>query len=300
MSLPAHLRSVSRREPCPICGKPDWCIRVVGEPRFARDGELYDTLCNRIPNNREPITEALGYPYIAGDQPGGVIGYVTKAVNEPPPPDWPAMHERFFLDAHYSIVQEHSESMGFEPNTLAMLRLGYSVHHKAMVFPMFDAEERVTGFRIRHGDGRKLSVPSSKNGIFLPAVSAANRTGPTVVCEGPTDTAAALQLGLCAIGRADALTTGNIARKWLDRRQGNPVIIVLDNEKQDMNPDQRDRIRRASESLATSLVLGGFQVWMMTPPASHKDLRAWVTAGCDREAFLFKARNQRRYEMVSA
>jgi len=58
---------------------------------------------------------------------------------------------------------------------------------------------KIIGIRRRLPNGRKISLTSSKTGLFIPADLSPE--GLLLICEGPTDTAAALDLGFAAIGR---------------------------------------------------------------------------------------------------
>ena len=67
-----------------------------------------------------------------------------------------------------------------------------------LAFPMHDGHGDVCGIRTRLADGSKRAVTGSRAGVFLTTVP---MDVPAVVCEGPTDAAAALALGFEPIGR---------------------------------------------------------------------------------------------------
>jgi hypothetical protein len=64
---------------------------------------------------------------------------------------------------------------------------------------MMDVAGRVQGIRLRFSNGRKLAVRGGREGLFVPSGLAA--TNQLLICEGPTDTAALLDLGFAAVGR---------------------------------------------------------------------------------------------------
>ena len=86
-------------------------------------------------------------------------------------------------------------------------------------------------------------------------------------CEGPTDTAAALDLGFAAVGRASCGTGGPMLSKLA---RGRDVVIVGDDDAPG---------RRGAEALGAVLVLGCTSVCIVYPPEGVKDLRQWKAAG---------------------
>lgn len=93
---------------------------------------------------------------------------------------------------------------------------------------MTNGRGEIVGIRLRNDVGRKWAVTGSSQGIFFPV-----RTNPKAtvfVTEGPTDLAAALTLGLFAIGRpscsgAVADTTTAIKRSGCTR-----AVLLADND----------------------------------------------------------------------
>ena len=96
-------------------------------------------------------------------------------------------------------LQRLADTLGLSPESLERLGVGWSAKHDAWTFPMTDAQGDVLGIRLRLRNGRKLSVRGSKEGLFLPAGLEGGQQ--LLVAEGPTDTAALLDLGFAAVGR---------------------------------------------------------------------------------------------------
>lgn len=121
-------------------------------------------------------------------------------------------------------------------------------------------------------NGRKVSIMSSKMGLFIP--SDLPTKGLLLICEGASDTAAALDLGFVAIGRPSCNSkvemTANFAR-------GRAVVIVSDN-------DEVGKI--GSKKLARALSLICPDVKVIFPPYGIKDLRQWFKAGLTEEILL--------------
>jgi hypothetical protein len=133
---------------------------------------------------------------------------------------------------------------------------------------MQDAAENTLGIRLRLPDGRKLSVRRGCEGLFIPGALDAGRR--LLICEGPTDTAAMLDLGFSAVGRPSC--TGGVrllvelARRW----RVPELVVVADSDV----PGQR-----GAESLASVLAAYCPVVRIIAPPAGIKDARAWKLDG---------------------
>jgi DNA primase len=126
---------------------------------------------------------------------------------------------------------------------------------------MRDERGHIIGIRRRLRNGRKNSVKGSKNGLFIPAgIEHAKRL---VICEGPTDCAAALDLGYAAIGRPNCSSRIPMTAAYV---RGRPVVIVADHDTPGI---------RGARKLAEALVRNGSPVRIILPPLVYKDLRQW-------------------------
>ena len=88
------------------------------------------------------------------------------------------------------------------------------------------------------------------------------------VCEGPTDTAAATQLGLFAVGRPNCCCGGPEVRVYARRHAVARVVVVSDNDKPGL-----DGARKVGGELKLPFAI-------YVPPA--KDLREFVRLGGTR------------------
>jgi DNA primase len=93
------------------------------------------------------------------------------------------------------------------------------------------------------------------------------------VCEGPTDAAALLSVGLDAVGVPSAGGAVDLVVALARRVKPTEVVIVADAD---------DAGQRGAERLRDALVIVA-PVRIMNPPKGLKDSRAWVCSGCDRE-----------------
>lgn len=158
-------------------------------------------------------------------------------------------------------------SLGVSEAALAMLEAGWSKQHRAWTFPMKNGDEEIIGIRLRKPDGGKLAVTGSRAGLFIPLAFDPRST--VVVCEGPTDTAAVLDMGMDAVGRPSCNGgTDHLLR--LFKRYTRDVVVVSDRD----GPGYR-----GASHLATALRAVARSVKVIEPPQGFKDMRAWRRKG---------------------
>jgi hypothetical protein len=103
-----------------------------------------------------------------------------------------------------------------------------------------------------------------------------------VICEGPTDTAAALSLGLRAVGRPSCAGGVEALAALARRLRARHVTIVADHDAPHRRLDGAVWYpgRAGAEALGHAIK----RMWrMVLPPA--KDFRAWLHAGVTRQEF---------------
>lgn len=205
---------VNRLQPCPICQKATWCL-------IGSDG----VLCMRVesPKPRTLSDGSVGWMHPANGN------HVPPSCKLRPPPiinvsrivrDWSRCGTaRDFVS--------FSESLGVTRESLTSMECLKYPNGNAFAFPMVDGHGNYIGLRIRHGDGRKWAEPGSHSGIFVPL----RKPGNTVlICEGPTDCAAALDFGYYAIGRPSCSGGVPHLKTIVKRLNIDRVIIVADND----------------------------------------------------------------------
>lgn len=189
----------------------------------------------------------------------------------------PATKERFKMDFEGMMqrwettpaaLRSFSKSLGVDVTSLKQLGARWCAEKTAWAFPMHDERRRVVGIRFRTEDGNKFAASGSRSGAFIPSGLDSDST--LFVCEGPTDTAAALSIGLQAVGRPSCTGASDIIAAMLQAGKRRKVVIVADND----NPgwvgakQLRDRIIGVVKSVS---------IIVAEPP--HKDMRAWVRSG---------------------
>ncbi len=199
--------------------------------------------------------------------------------------DFGPMSERFQSELSRYRLQRLAHDLGVSARSLQSLGVGFD--GEAFTFPMFDPHEKAIGIRRRFADGQKRAVKGSRNGLFLPASKTGVRggrwctskrnPGMLFVCEGPTDTAAMLDLGFSAVGRASCSSTSGDAKAYVELHRPECVVIVADNDEPGVNG--ANRLAEDLRSVCKSLKV-------ISPPARYKDVRSWKLAGATRERVI--------------
>lgn len=256
MSLLDDFRRLRRGEPCPVCDHLEWCL-------VSRDEPPSQALCQRVESKRRwqdagwlhvlrddgrprPRTRSIIIPLraVARDLGGLAAEYTHRAQ--------PAAVVRFA--AHLGV------------SAISLERLGIGWDGRTWSFPMSDAGGFVRGIRLRTPSGRKFAVGGSKEGLFIPA--GLGGQDPLLICEGPTDTAAALSLRFDAVGRPSGRSGVRLVVEYVKRHRPPSVVVVADTDRTGL---------RGASSLASVLACYCRDVRVIEPWA--KDLRAWLQAG---------------------
>lgn len=260
----SNWHNVSRREPCPVCHKPDWCT-------ISNDGAM--CVCRRVESDH-PARSGVGWIHRLGEDNRCRCRTASKTsilhLGTTPTPDFAAIHVAF--DGHPDMQEGLAFGLGLDGASFAALDVRYDAAKECMSFPMRNPQGEITGLRYRHlATGRKWSEKGSRDGLFMPREP--ERTEHLVITEGPTDTAAALSLGLNAVGRSSCLSGVSLIRDLVHARQIRRVTIVADHDRPGM--DGAHRLAAALPVLSRILV----------PPEGIKDMRDWYRQGLTRTQF---------------
>jgi len=260
------LRRVTRANPCAICGRGGWCSVSAG-------GHI--AICMRQSEGAVKRSANGGYIHVLRDDPFRRDRPMVRTVRIEGPrrwrPDIDGLARQYQAAVTDMALRGLAHSLGLSVESLGRLRVGWDGCRRAWAFPMADPNGQVLGIRLRFHDGRKLSVAGGHEGLFIPMDL--TYRGLLLVAEGPTDTAALLDLGFDAVGRPSCV--GGVAHcialvlaHWpLD------VIIVADGD----SPGER-----GAEVLASSLLAFARTVRVVHPPAGIKDVRIWKHCGATR------------------
>lgn len=254
---------VKRTNPCLICAKPDWCL-------LAPDKSA--AICARISDGSAKKCGDAGWLHILRDD--GCANHRTFSrrihmdVGNIEAKDFGLLADECQQRLPADDLGKLSVLLGVSRSSLRRLQVGWD--SQAFTFPMRDADGTVVGIRRRFPNSSKVSIKGGKTGMFIPTGLECGM--PLIIGEGPTDTAAALDLGFDAIGRPNC--NSKIEMTVKAARSRSEIVIVGDN----------DAVGRAGvEKLVDVLVLHCPCVRIVYPPDDIKDLREWRQAGLIHE-----------------
>ena len=278
--------NVSKKEPCPICHKTDWCS-------ISNNGEV--CVCHRV---ESPYPTKSGYGWIHRlKEKEVVVGSRRRTVDVKNSsvglglPTTTRVAAEYFAalptgDLQTRICARLERELGLPRAMLEMHDVRWDSRANAAAFPMRNADGEVTGIRYRQlSTGRKWALKGSKDGLFyIPEYIPI--TDEIVVCEGPTDMLAAASVGLNAVGRSSCMTGAAHLRDFVRAHRVRHVSIIGDNDKPHDRPDGswwRPGLDGAAK-LARDLHVSAR---IVLPPPHIKDTREWYRSGLlSKNAFL--------------
>jgi hypothetical protein len=254
-------RRVTRGDPCPICGRPDWCL-VAG----SKDAPTA-AICARIESAK--LCGEAGWLHRLRDDWLRVPTRRTVAIDTPPT----VRNLSQFANNCRAVLGHHSRQLlaidlKVTGESLSRLHVGWSRGHRAFTFPMLDAVGMVRGIRLRGTNGRKWSVRGGHEGLFIPDGLTVNDL--LVISEGPTDTAALLDLDFAAVGRPSCSGGVHLVVDLVVARGPKEIAVIADGDL----PGER-----GARNLAALLASYVPKVRTIVPPAGIKDVREWKHRG---------------------
>lgn len=262
--------TVTSDNPCPICGKPDWCC--FGDKVIK---------CMRLTSENPSRDGGWYHPYPGAD-------YVRPQLPKrdvAPAIDAEALIREWSSDAKFADLNGFAKTLGVRGAALWQLHCCWSSWHNALAFPMSAWDGKMIGIRLRNARGEKWAVTGSRQGLFIPT---SQTQGLAMVCEGPTDTAAALSLGYYAIGRPSCNSNPEQIVSALKRLQVRRVVIVCDDD----TKTRRDGTKWSpgidgARALAKALKIP-HAIWA---PGGFKDIREYLCNGATHEMVESSLRN---------
>lgn len=205
---------------CPVCQKDHWCL--LHKDRKA-------AICPRVSEGCAKDLGDAGYLHLLDGHRGERYELprfepcVPARAIDDAAPDWTVIVRDCKDRATERAKKMASDVLGVSIRSLELLDFGVTAKG-AWSFPMRSSGRDLVGLRIRSAEGKKWAYPGSRNGLFM---ADSPPTDPLVVCEGPTDTACAVDFGFSAIGRPSC----NGAVEWcLDVARRRDVAIFADND----------------------------------------------------------------------
>ena len=264
---------VSRQQPCPICGKADWC---------GRTGDGVAVRCMRA----QGIPVPSGWLLVKTDPDGGTVFIRQDDLDRRPPAVGPTREQtREGPDRHWTVratnrakeitpdqLRELADELGVTPASLGTIGVGWSGRLKAYTFPERDGEGQVVGIATRDAEGRKSFMAGGKRGLTIPD-GLADLPDPVLIVEGPSDVAACLSLGLAAVGRPSNIGGVEHLTQLLAERDA--FVVGEFDPKPNGSWPGRDGAQHVAAQLA--------QRWekpvrWVLPPDNAKDIRSWFNA----------------------
>jgi hypothetical protein len=272
---------VSHQNPCPSCGKPDWCL-------IAPDGSA--CICQRVESDTDCGDAGWLHKF---DEVDGATGFTGKPGRIVAPISWAAEARRYERSLH---VRPHyrtrlAANFGVPVSALSAIPLiGIksldnssiksfdTTSFASFTIPEMNEKEGIIGLAVRKVfsgmKSEKSFIRGGHRGLILPS-GWLDRNGPIFVVEGPSDVIALNAAGLRSIGRPSN-TGGNELLAKLFAGKEEELFIVGENDCKD-NGDWPGRFgaETTAKKLAEKI---GRPVKMTMPPEGAKDVRAWLIA----------------------
>jgi len=251
---------------CPICNHPDGCL-------YAWDGGA--AICSRI---KEGSVKTVG----DGPFSGGYL-HILKEGFKPKP-----MRKKRPISINWNILNQcyiktwskcHFKPFAVSDSALEQIETGWD--GEAYTFSLRNSDDEITGIQRRFPSGKKRMVKGSLNGIFIPRLDWDKLSNKwcLFICEGVSDTATALDMGLPAIGRHNCGTGKDHIIKFCAKKKPQRIVIVADNDEAGVKGAKLlGREICCSYKLFTMPMP---ELKVIVPPAGVKDLRAWRADGLD-------------------
>jgi len=274
---------VSRGEPCPICEHADWCM-------LSNDGNV--CICQRVESDK-PTKNSGGWVHRLRDAAqveGGrreVEQRNLKSSSVQPPTFnlQPSIAAYFaalpttWHNAQERLCARLEKDLGLPKDILIALDWRWDATAHAVAIPMRTAWGEVTGIRYRSlENGSKWAKRGSKDGLFFDPGFIPYDPEELIICEGPTDCAAAMACGFWAVGRSSCGTGRDLIRDLMKIHRVKRITIIADDDKPKPKPGGGtwqpgiDGANRLAQALRCPYRI-------ILPPPGIKDLRDWYKAG---------------------
>lgn len=276
-------KPVNPRHPCPICHKKKWCGFLPGSSKV---------ICMNVPSDHP--TKNGGFLHDTGNTenaPEPTRIEKRRAARVAGGVNLQKIHQDSVSAFERGIRDMGSCVLGVSFDSLRRMEAG--LIGTALSFPMRDGLKKLVGFRLRYPDGKKLTVKGTHNGLFIP--TALKPDGSLLICEGPTDCAALLDLGYSAVGRPSCSGGTDHLIQFL-KGQWRDIVIISDND------EPREIAGRiicpgidGAMRLAGDLFRYARSIKVILP--KFKDIREWVRKGATSQAVNALIRNAGYFKM---
>lgn len=191
--------------------------------------------------------------------------------------DLEGMMARYRTGTTQADLERLAGLLGVTAASLNRLQAAWAGVYRAWAFPMRSGDGQLIGIRLRAEDGSKWAVTGSRQGLFIPDGTVGDLCERLLVCEGPTDVAAMLDLGFYAVGRPSCSGGDELLVPLVRKRD---VVILADRDEPKKRPDgsvfypgQEGAVRLADRLVWYARGL------KLIRPLKGKDARAWKATG---------------------
>lgn len=273
-------KRVSRFDPCPVCGKPDYCTRSI-------DGTAVK--CARVQSEKPVMSDKGGSGWL-------------HSLEEPLPPlppqktvekkaDWTAECRSMFNDpkAHQKRC-ELADQLRVSVHSLELLRVGIGWdewnNKEFSSWPSRDSDGKCVGF-IRRYEHAKRTNQGGSLGVFY-TENWFTHPGPVFIVEGGSDVAACESANLSAIGRASNTHGAVWIRKMLKQCCPKKKVFVVG--ERDFAPNRRGTVAGCAPNcrgcmfcwpglFGAKKVAAELNCNYVLVPEPYKDMRELLAAG---------------------
>lgn len=278
--MPQKFAQVTKQNPCPVCGKPDYCQLGHSKIKCMR-------VASDFPVDRHDPGKGHYHLYSGDVKPTSL----PKAAHRPSSINFSDLHKTYEVTTTLMQRQLLATNLGVLLESIVALRGAWAKFHSAWSFPMRDEQCNIIGLRLRNNDGAKWTVKGSRNGLFIPMIEFGSEIA---VVEGPTSTAAMLSMGFSVIGKPSCSSGDELVIEFLKLRGIKRVICVADNDEKKITlPNGAEKVITPGLDGAQNLQkrIGGVArtvVW--TPQA--KDVRKALQLGITKQVIESAIKDQ--------
>lgn len=286
-SILPRLNRVTRRLPCPICGRGKYCM-------LSPLGDI--ALCTKEESDTR-IESLDGWQHFipASDRlPQSEISRRTEASGVGSPlQDFSALHETLMLGFTPAIRELVAGALGIQQQAMRAFPLGWNKQCRALAIPAMTGTGQVVGIRYRRlvptdGQLKWWCEKGSRWYPLLPTTTPARET-PLFVTEGPSDCLAASHLGLSSCGRWAKglnLETAQVILGHAKTAAASAIVVCGDNDPSGGGELAARRVARLLQQLSPTSNIRTIQ-----PPVGIKDIREWVHRGATATSAIQATRN---------
>jgi len=197
-------------------------------------------------------------------RPRNIIPEATAA-----DPSWALKQSSFELQADDTRLEQLASHLSVTVESLLSIGAGWCDCESCWTFPERNGKQEICGIVRRFPNGEKYAFKGGHRGLTLP-LGWDKSDDPLHICEGASDVAAAVSVGMRAIGRPGLKSGFNDLAVLLKDEQAE-IVMVADNDAEGAGRDGAEKLaHRLSNFLKRPIKL-------MAPPKQYNDLREFLT-----------------------